>query len=193
MSYMPIVGVWLMVGAPALHPVHHSNQATLTSICPKILKFKFSTHIPLKMWVSYSTWPLCLGFGEFLVPAYTEFSIFHVASRNGPHAQEEENGGSPSEWVIASRVAFPDRQPVSRNVRGDMPKGFTAPCPISHHCNTPSWSHCRVTGGAVSALAPKITTTITLMSPSSSKFHLQPKFLPLLLMPSDGWMGIFSL
>lgn len=34
---MPIVNAWLMVGASALHLVHHSDHTALSSNCPKIL------------------------------------------------------------------------------------------------------------------------------------------------------------
>ena len=75
--------------------------------------------------MSYSTWPLCVGFGEFLVPAYTEFSMFRVTRRNDAHAPRRgEWRRGPFDWAVASGVAFPDRQPALRYVRGDLPVGF---------------------------------------------------------------------
>ena len=57
---------------------------------------------------------------------------------------------------------------MSRTLRGDLLKGFTAPCTIFHYPDTPSCSHWRFTGGPVSLLTSKDTATIIGLPPTSS-------------------------
>lgn len=88
----------------------------------------------------------------------------------------------PLEWLFQIGSQFQGMQ--ERTCQKVSPR--PAPYPTTA---TPLPEVTAVTGGSVSALASKITTTITLLSPISSKFHLQPIFFPLLLPPSCSLEG----
>lgn len=97
--------------------------------------------------------------------------------------QEEENGGDPTKWVIGSRVAFPERQPVSRNGRRDLPKGL--PLPLPHI--PPLWHPFLQSLQSYRRVCISFTisndSNIALRLPTSSNIHFQPKFLPVLPTP----------